>query len=70
MSYKTIIVEIMSEMKKTFTVSPEIVEAYMRLQYGTLNHLSREEFEKEIILAQGCFELDPEGSQELAQIYG
>lgn len=47
------------------------IEAWMRLEFGTLDHLSREQFEREVGTAVGCIELA--GTQEsaaLAASYG
>ena len=33
---------------------PRHIEAYMRLQYGTLDHLSREDFRRECIICAEC----------------
>ena len=35
------------------------VEGHLRLHFGTLDHLSREEFAAEIALARECEALDP-----------
>lgn len=52
-------------------VDPRHVEAYMRVGYGTLDHLSREKFAREVAIAVEC--VDEGGLQEaedLAQSYG
>lgn len=45
-------------------IDPRHVEAYMRLQYGTLDHLDRRTFRAEVRLGVGCVD---EGGQELAE---
>ena len=51
-------------------IDPRHIEAYMRLQYGTLSHLSRETFEGETKLLIEVVDLDLEGAEETAQSYG
>jgi hypothetical protein len=48
MSYQHIINEIDP------TVNAREIEAFMRSQYGTLDHLSRDDFRREIRLAKAC----------------
>lgn len=43
-----------------------LIEAWMRLQYGTLDHLSRTDFAREIAIAIACIDEDPKASRELA----
>ncbi len=50
--------------------NPAGVEASMRLQYGTLDHLSRETFEKEIQMAADCEADEPGFLQETAKGFG
>lgn len=50
---------------------PRHVEAYMRLTFGTLDHLSPEEFRREVYLA--CRDIDEGGvdqAEGLARSYG
>lgn len=52
------------------TVEPRLIEAFMRLQYGTLDHLDRATFDAEVALAAACVDADPSGAEELARSYG
>lgn len=45
------------------------VEAYMRLQYGTLDHLDRRTFRREVRIAAVCANADPRAAEELAGTY-
>ena len=51
-------------------VNPVGVECAMRLQYGTLDHLSREEFAREADLARRCEEAEPGFLRQTARSYG
>lgn len=52
-------------------VDPRHVEAFMRLQYGTLDHLSRAEFRRETAIGVGCVDEGGEdGAESLAASYG
>ena len=53
MQYQQLIQELDS------TVNPAGVEAAMRLQYGTLDHLSKEAFKQEIGIAKACEKESP-----------
>ena len=57
-------------MRQRTDVPPAIVEAYMRLQYGTLDHLDRITFDQETAIAIECFDADPDMSRKLAESYG
>ena len=46
------------------------VEASMRLQYGTLDHLTPQTFADEIKLARQCQEQDPDFLHSIAASYG
>ena len=50
-------------------INPAGVEASMRLQYGTLDHLTRQTFAAEIKLARHCQEQDPDFLRSLAASY-
>ena len=52
------------------TINPVGVEACMRLQYGTLDHLSHEEFKDEIAIARGCEKEEPGFLRQTAESYG
>ena len=42
------------------------IEAYMRLQYGTLDHLSKETFNREVEICRQCVDADPIAAERLA----
>jgi hypothetical protein len=68
--YATIITEQLNKLKRA-EVDPSHVEAYMRCQYGTLDHLDRKTFNREVKIAVGC--IDQTGTAEaesLAMSYG
>jgi hypothetical protein len=46
------------------------VEAYMRLELGTLDHLSRVEFDQVAAIGFECMKADPEASESLARSFG
>jgi hypothetical protein len=46
------------------------VEAFMRLQYSTLDHLSAAVFRREVRIAHECSQADPEMAERLARSYG
>ena len=52
------------------TVNPIGVEASMRLQYGTLDHLSRGVFHEEIELAKACEREEPDFMRSTACSFG
>ena len=52
------------------TVNPVGVECWMRLQYGTLDHLPRETFAAEAAMAKVGEELQPGSLREIAGTYG
>ena len=49
---------------------PALVEAWMRLQYGTLDGLSPERFEAEVLAGAALVAMAPDESRRLAQSYG
>ena len=49
---------------------PRHIEAWMRLEHGTLDGLSASEFAAEVEIARQCVDADPSGSASLAQSYG
>ena len=68
--YSQIITEQLKKLKRS-EVDPRHVEAYMRCQYSTLDHLDRRTFNREVKIAVGC--IDHGGTAEaesLAQSYG
>ena len=52
------------------TVNPAGVEASMRLQYGTLSHLSARDFRREIKLAVSCEKAEPGFLKRTAESFG
>ena len=52
------------------TVNPAGVEGSMRLQYGTLSHLSREDFKREIQIAKAAEREEPGFLEGVAKSYG
>lgn len=51
-------------------LDPRHVEAYMRLQYGTLDHLDRATFDREARTCAEAVRLAPSEAEELAKSYG
>jgi S-ribosylhomocysteine lyase LuxS involved in autoinducer biosynthesis len=64
--YENIIKDILGERK----YAPGQVEAYLRLQYKTLDHLDAATFRYEVENAVACIDADPAGSRRLAKSYG
>jgi hypothetical protein len=63
--YQNLIVEIAPN------ANPRHVEAWMRLEHGTLDQLSRQRFTREVELALQCIaEGGAETSEDLAKSYG
>lgn len=66
----------MSFYAKTFkelqpNYDPRHIEAYVRLQYGTLDHLDHATFKREAAIAAACIDSARPGEpEELAQSYG
>ena len=51
-------------------IQPRHVEAYMRLEHGTLDKLSAAQFRRSIIEAEQCVVADHNMAERLAQSYG
>lgn len=49
---------------------PRHIEAWMRLEHGTLDGLSYSKFAREVEIAAACCDADPAGSESLARSYG
>lgn len=49
---------------------PRHIEAYMRLQYGVLDHLSPHRFAAEVALSCACIDEDKDAAERLARSYG
>ena len=48
-------------------LDPRLVEAFMRLEYSTLDHLSRCAFDEAALIAAECVRADPVAAERLAQ---
>lgn len=69
--YQQIIREELAVMGRVGAADPPHTEAYMRLEYGTLDHISREQFRTEITIGLACIrEGGTEAAEQLAQSYG
>lgn len=62
MYYQELIQQILDALG--LTADPRHVEAYMRLEYGTLDHLSRADFRRE---AKVCVQCIREGGTDAAE---
>jgi hypothetical protein len=63
--YQTLIHQIAPE------ANPRHVEAWLRIEHGTLDHLSHARFEREVAIALECIaSATPEQSEQLARSYG
>lgn len=49
---------------------PRHVEAFLRLEFGTLDHLSRGRFEHEVREACACIDAAPDVAEQVARSYG
>lgn len=50
---------------------PRHIEALMRLQYSTLDHLSRDDFRREVALCKQCIdEMGKGAAEQAAKSYG
>lgn len=49
--------------------APGQVEAWIRLECGTLDGLSFDRFRREVEIACQCIDADPDGSRSLAESY-
>lgn len=52
------------------TVNPAGVEASMRMQFGTLSHLDKAEFRREIKIAKQCEAAEPGYLKGVAESFG
>lgn len=59
---------------RIFAIEPDLdpahIEAFMRSEYSTLDHLSAEQFRREVIVAARCVRADPLLAVRLARSYG
>lgn len=68
--YADLILEIAMEQGRP-DANPRWIEAYMRLEYPSLNGVSRESFEREVKIAINCIDaLGPEKAEQCAQSFG
>jgi len=59
------------EMLGTDNYDPRHIEALMRLQYSTLDHLTRDDFRREIALCKQCIdEMGRDTAERAARSYG
>lgn len=69
--YAQLIRESMARIGRIGAADPRHVEAFMRLEHGTLDGLARHQFDTEVGIAIACIrEGGIEGAEELAQSYG
>ena len=52
------------------THAPRLIEAWMRVEHGTLDALTRDRFDEEVRIGAECVARDPESSERLAWSYG
>ncbi len=54
-----------------FEIDPRHIEGYMRLEHGTLDGLSKKQFDSEIIMGIECIRADgKENAESLAKSFG
>jgi hypothetical protein len=51
-------------------MDPRHVEAFMRLEHGSLDGLNSAAFENEVRISAGLVDQDPSGAEQLALSYG
>lgn len=69
--YDQTIREVLAEIGLIGAADPRHIEGYMRLQYGTLDHLTRAQFRAEVQLCVQCVKADGIANAErLAQSFG
>jgi hypothetical protein len=61
---------VIRELDAKRTVNPAGVEASMRVNYGTLNHLCDSHFRREIRLARECEAAEPGYLRRVAESFG
>ena len=70
-SYQDTIRFIIAKLGYIGKYNPRHIEAYMRLQYSTLDHLSYQDFVNECKICIKCIDAEPiENAEKLAQSYG
>lgn len=68
MTYARLIADVLARLGR-LDVPPAVVEAWMRLQYSTLDHLDPATFATEVEIAVACHDDDPAASLQLARSY-
>lgn len=69
--YQQYIREDMAELGRIGAHEPRVVEAWMRLEHGTLDALSKAAFRREVATAIACADAStPAENQSLATSYG
>ena len=67
--YEDTINGLLRQLRRT-DIDPRHVEGYLRLDFGTLDHLSRGRFLKEMREIIPAIDADPKGAESLARSYG
>lgn len=67
--YAKTILEQLGKLKRS-EIAWQHVEGYMRCQYGTLDHLDRRTFNREVAIAVQCIDNDPAQAKMLAESFG
>jgi len=69
-TYQQIIADYLAT-RRYIDVTPRVIEAWMRSEHGTLDHLSRAEFHREIEQCRAdALAAGPEMSDQLARSFG
>lgn len=68
--YQATIAAILAALGRSDVSPPRHVEAFIRLEYRTLDHLSRADFRRETAIALECIDLDADAAERLAQSFG
>ena len=67
--YRKMIEQVLAQLGET--ADPRHVEAYIRVEHPTLDHLSAERFRSEVRIALSCIEMEGEaGAETLARSFG
>lgn len=51
-------------------IEPRLIEGWMRVEHGTLDHLSGPALDLDVSIAAACVNADPVASEALARSYG
>lgn len=68
--YQQMIRESMARQGQIGAAPAHCVEAWMRLEHGTLDALGRQQFDAEVAAGVACHRADPVASESLAESYG